>query len=97
MPAGDMNWTDSRDGSPPLPSGWVDAWQKLQGGQPGFTYDSKSNPMLTFKGQGLRLDRWASEGVAGHKPVNCMRLRRRYLEHSWLLHHEGTHSVMQLC
>eukprot|EP00878_Enallax_costatus_P020405 GHUV01021568.1.p1 GENE.GHUV01021568.1~~GHUV01021568.1.p1 ORF type:complete len:505 (+),score=170.22 GHUV01021568.1:351-1865(+) len=56
--AGDMNWTDSRDGAPPLPLGWIDAWQKLQPGQPGFTYDSKSNPMLTFKGPGLRLDRW---------------------------------------
>lgn len=55
--AGDMNWEDKRDGAPPLPSGWCDVWQLLQPGQPGFTYDSKQNPMLAYKGPGLRLDR----------------------------------------
>lgn len=55
---GDMNWTDSRDGSPPLPDGWVDAWQRLHPGDPGYTYDSNSNPMLPYKNPGLRLDRW---------------------------------------
>jgi len=55
--AGDMNWTDSRDGSPPLPAGWCDVWQQLHPGDPGFTYDSKNNPMLPYKNPGLRLDR----------------------------------------
>lgn len=55
--AGDMNWTDSRDGAPPLPAGWCDVWQKLHPGDDGFTYDSKNNPMLPYKNSGLRLDR----------------------------------------
>ncbi|WIA14064.1 hypothetical protein OEZ85_002615 [Tetradesmus obliquus] len=56
--AGDMNWDDKRDGAPPLPNSWVDAWATLQPGKPGATYDAKSNPMLPFKGTpALRLDR----------------------------------------
>lgn len=58
--AGDMNWTDSRDGTPPLPPGWRDCWQALHPGDPGFTYDSHNNPMLAYKNPGLRLDRCVS-------------------------------------
>lgn len=55
--AGDMNWEDQRDGSPPLPGSWCDAWRALQPGKPGLTYDAKNNPMLPYKGLALRLDR----------------------------------------
>lgn len=44
---GDMNWDDKLDGAPPLPDGWYDAWVKLRPGQDGWTYDTKSNQMLT--------------------------------------------------
>jgi tyrosyl-DNA phosphodiesterase 2 len=53
---GDMNWVDKRDGPPPLPSGWFDAWQQLHPGQVGFTYDSKANLMLTGSRLQERLD-----------------------------------------
>ena len=41
-----------------LPAGWVDAWDALHPGDPGYTYDPKSNPMLTSRWAGQRLDRW---------------------------------------
>eukprot|EP01018_Ginkgo_biloba_P009672 Gb_38219 [translate_table: standard] len=44
---GDMNWDDKLDGTPPLPDGWYDVWVKLRPGQDGWTYDTKSNQMLT--------------------------------------------------
>lgn len=44
---GDMNWDDKKDGPPPLPLGWFDAWLHLRPGQDGFTYDTKANPMLS--------------------------------------------------
>lgn len=44
---GDMNWDDKLDGAPPLPDGWSDVWVKLRPGQDGWTYDTKSNQMLT--------------------------------------------------
>ena len=44
---GDMNWDDKKDGPPPLPSGWIDAWLHLRPGQDGFTYDTKANRMLS--------------------------------------------------
>ena len=40
---GDMNWDDKKDGPPPLPSGWIDAWLHLRPGQAGFTYDTEAN------------------------------------------------------
>ncbi|XP_042943073.1 tyrosyl-DNA phosphodiesterase 2 [Carya illinoinensis] len=43
---GDMNWDDKLDGQFPLPDGWVDAWRELRPGENGWTYDTKSNPML---------------------------------------------------
>jgi hypothetical protein len=53
-----MNWTDNRDGAPPLPPGWCDAWQQLHPADPGYTYDARSNPMLPYKSTPpLRLDR----------------------------------------
>ncbi|OVA07812.1 zinc finger protein [Macleaya cordata] len=44
---GDMNWDDKLDGQFPLPDGWVDAWSELRPGEIGYTYDTKSNQMLS--------------------------------------------------
>ncbi|TXG46991.1 hypothetical protein EZV62_026285 [Acer yangbiense] len=44
---GDMNWVDKRDGQFPFPDGWVDAWTELMAGEIGWTYDTKSNQMLS--------------------------------------------------
>ncbi|KAG2428926.1 hypothetical protein HXX76_011170 [Chlamydomonas incerta] len=55
--AGDLNWSDPRDGPLPLPPHWVDAWRELRPGQPGCTYDCQANPMLTGRWPGSRLDR----------------------------------------
>ncbi|KAJ7564513.1 hypothetical protein O6H91_02G020400 [Diphasiastrum complanatum] len=55
---GDMNWDDKLDGLPPLPDGWIDVWLKLHPDQPGLTYDSKANPMLTGSRLQKRLDRF---------------------------------------
>jgi len=30
----------------PMPEGWCDAWLELRPGDPGYTYDAKSNEML---------------------------------------------------
>ena len=45
--AGDMNWDDKLDGQFPLLDGWVDAWERLRPGDSGWTYDTKSNQMLS--------------------------------------------------
>ncbi|KDP20734.1 hypothetical protein JCGZ_21205 [Jatropha curcas] len=45
--AGDMNWDDKLDGQFPLPDGWVDAWTELKPGCNGWTYDTRSNQMLS--------------------------------------------------
>lgn len=45
--AGDMNWDDKLDGGFPLPDGWVDAWMVKKPGENGWTYDTKSNKMLS--------------------------------------------------
>lgn len=44
---GDMNWNDQQDGQYPLQDGWVDAWSQLRPNESGWTYDTKSNQMLT--------------------------------------------------
>ncbi|ONK74941.1 uncharacterized protein A4U43_C03F11680 [Asparagus officinalis] len=44
---GDMNWDDKLDGAFPLNNGWVDAWTELRAEENGWTYDTKSNQMLT--------------------------------------------------
>ncbi|KAL6992801.1 hypothetical protein U1Q18_010916 [Sarracenia purpurea var. burkii] len=44
---GDMNWDDELDGQFPLLDGWVDAWAQLRPGENGWTYDTKSNQMLS--------------------------------------------------
>lgn len=44
---GDMNWDDKLDGQFPIPDEWIDAWNKLKPGDNGWTYDTKSNQMLT--------------------------------------------------
>ncbi|KAG0496900.1 hypothetical protein HPP92_001591 [Vanilla planifolia] len=45
--AGDMNWDDKLDGAFPLLDGWVDAWVVKRPGENGWTYDTKSNLMLS--------------------------------------------------
>ncbi|KAM7506268.1 hypothetical protein LguiB_005172 [Lonicera macranthoides] len=47
MFCGDMNWDDRLDGQFPLPDEWVDAWTQLKPGENGWTYDTKSNQMLS--------------------------------------------------
>lgn len=44
---GDMNWDDKLDGAFPLNNGWLDAWTELRAGDNGWTYDTKSNQMLS--------------------------------------------------
>ncbi|CAN4123730.1 unnamed protein product [Withania somnifera] len=44
---GDMNWDDKLDGQFPLPDGWLDAWRKMKPEEIGWTYDTKSNKMLS--------------------------------------------------
>ncbi|GAV85001.1 Exo_endo_phos domain-containing protein [Cephalotus follicularis] len=44
---GDMNWDDKLDGPFPLLDGWIDAWVELRPGEIGWTYDTKSNQMLS--------------------------------------------------
>ncbi|KAF9590290.1 hypothetical protein IFM89_032298 [Coptis chinensis] len=56
---GDMNWDDKLDGNVPFPDGWVDAWAKLRPREDGFTYDTKSNQMLSANRKlQKRLDRF---------------------------------------
>ncbi|XP_057421503.1 uncharacterized protein LOC130715423 [Lotus japonicus] len=44
---GDMNWDDKLDGQYPSQDGWIDAWSQLRPDQSGWTYDTKSNQMLS--------------------------------------------------
>ncbi|KAJ7967710.1 tyrosyl-DNA phosphodiesterase 2 [Quillaja saponaria] len=44
---GDMNWNDKLDGQFPLEDGWVDPWAQIMPGESGWTYDTKSNEMLS--------------------------------------------------
>ncbi|XP_030456899.2 uncharacterized protein LOC115677827 [Syzygium oleosum] len=44
---GDMNWDDKLDGRFPLRDEWVDAWEELRPSENGWTYDTKSNSMLS--------------------------------------------------
>ncbi|XP_022954436.1 uncharacterized protein LOC111456698 [Cucurbita moschata] len=44
---GDMNWDDKSDGQFPFPDNWIDAWEELRPGENGWTYDTKSNKMLS--------------------------------------------------
>ncbi|CAL5345675.1 unnamed protein product [Camellia sinensis] len=44
---GDMNWDEELDGQFPLPEGWVDAWVQYRPGENGWTFDTKSNQMLS--------------------------------------------------
>ncbi|XP_047309764.1 uncharacterized protein LOC124913209 [Impatiens glandulifera] len=57
---GDMNWEDELDGHFPFPNdGWFDAWEMLRPGENGWTYDTKSNKMLSRnKTLQKRLDRF---------------------------------------
>ncbi|KAK6124474.1 hypothetical protein DH2020_041780 [Rehmannia glutinosa] len=56
---GDMNWDDKLDGPFPLRDGWVDAWTELRPGEVGWTYDTKSNKMLSGnRALQKRLDRF---------------------------------------
>jgi exonuclease III len=53
---GDMNWNETDSGPVPLPDGWIDGWKVKYPTDPGYTYDAKTNPMLSG-GLRLRLDR----------------------------------------
>ncbi|KAI3680521.1 hypothetical protein L6452_35292 [Arctium lappa] len=56
---GDMNWDDKLDGEFPLPDGWIDAWTELKPKETGWTYDTKSNVMLSANRKlQKRLDRF---------------------------------------
>ncbi|KAK9064172.1 hypothetical protein SSX86_015552 [Deinandra increscens subsp. villosa] len=56
---GDMNWDDKLDGDFPLADGWFDAWTELNPKETGWTYDTKSNPMLSANRKlQKRLDRF---------------------------------------
>ncbi|CAJ2649488.1 unnamed protein product [Trifolium pratense] len=56
---GDMNWDDKKDGQYPLLDGWVDAWSELRPKETGWTYDTKSNQMLSGNRKlQCRLDRF---------------------------------------
>lgn len=56
---GDMNWDDKLDGQFPFPDGWVDAWMELRPQEEGWTYDTKSNKMLSAnRSLRKRLDRF---------------------------------------
>ncbi|KAL8198162.1 hypothetical protein R6Q57_029970 [Mikania cordata] len=56
---GDMNWDDKLDGDFPLSDGWIDAWTELNPKEFGWTYDTKSNLMLSANRKlQKRLDRF---------------------------------------
>lgn len=56
---GDMNWDDKLDGQFPLEDGWIDAWSQLRPTETGWTYDTKSNLMLSGnRSLRKRLDRF---------------------------------------
>ncbi|KAI4298708.1 hypothetical protein L6164_032234 [Bauhinia variegata] len=44
---GDMNWDEKSDGEFPLQDEWIDAWSLQRPKENGWTYDTKSNQMLT--------------------------------------------------
>lgn len=44
--AGDTNWNERLDGVAQMPEGFVDVWNQLHPGDPGYTYDAKQNDML---------------------------------------------------
>lgn len=79
---GDMNWDDKLDGPFPLPEGWIDAWTELRPGEIGYTYDTKSNEMLTGnKSLQKRLDRFLCSlrdfkinkiEMIGKDPIPCL-------------------------
>jgi tyrosyl-DNA phosphodiesterase 2 len=55
---GDMNWRN-RDDFLPLKSGWIDAWQHIKPQEPGYTFDTESNPyLINHKISPERLDRF---------------------------------------
>ena len=56
---GDMNWDESSDGPFPLVGRWCDAWFTLRPEEDGWTYDTKSNGMISRKRSlQRRLDRF---------------------------------------
>ncbi|KAE8686670.1 glucan endo-1,3-beta-glucosidase 1-like [Hibiscus syriacus] len=56
---GDMNWDDKLDSQFPFPDGWIDPWRELRPAEDGFTYDTKSNHMLSGnRSLRKRLDRF---------------------------------------
>ncbi|GLI62240.1 hypothetical protein VaNZ11_004835 [Volvox africanus] len=67
--AGDLNWSDTRDGPVRIPPRWCDAWLSLMPHHPGNTWDPVSNPMLTSHFKGSRLDRVLCRLSASGAPV----------------------------
>lgn len=75
---GDMNWLENMDGAIPLHDGLQDAWVASGERDPGFTYDSRANPMVLGNWPGQRMDRvffkvsgWKLKGVCllGKEPL----------------------------
>lgn len=44
---GDLNWDEKLDGPFPVSQDWLDAWTELKPGEDGWTYDTKSNMMIS--------------------------------------------------
>eukprot|EP00746_Dinoflagellata_sp_MGD_P006723 gnl/MRDRNA2_/MRDRNA2_113232_c0_seq1.p1 gnl/MRDRNA2_/MRDRNA2_113232_c0~~gnl/MRDRNA2_/MRDRNA2_113232_c0_seq1.p1 ORF type:complete len:259 (+),score=47.63 gnl/MRDRNA2_/MRDRNA2_113232_c0_seq1:59-835(+) len=55
---GDTNINEAIDGETVLPAGWQDAWQLLRPGEPGFTFDVKTNTYIQ------QYDGWAVKNNA---------------------------------
>ncbi|GLC36570.1 hypothetical protein PLESTB_000163000 [Pleodorina starrii] len=72
--AGDLNWSDTRDGPIRMPPRWCDAWSVLEPRRAGCTWDPVSNPMLTSRYKGSRLDRvlcrLSASGTSGAGPAS---------------------------
>ncbi|KAK9714992.1 hypothetical protein RND81_06G136200 [Saponaria officinalis] len=83
---GDMNWDDKQDGQFPFTDGWFDAWEKLRPTEVGYTYDTKSNKMLTGnRTLQKRLDRFichlpdftvSSIEMIGTKPIQGLEYKK---------------------
>lgn len=42
----DLNWNDKKQGQMKLGKDWKDIWLTCKEGDPGYTYNAKTNPML---------------------------------------------------
>ncbi|GMH32624.1 hypothetical protein BSKO_00458 [Bryopsis sp. KO-2023] len=77
---GDMNW-QSKDGLMPLLDGWSDVWKSLYPEEDGFTFDPKTNTMLSDKKHdGRRLDRVLAKLEEGWSPLKAEIVGNRPIE-----------------